>query len=32
MRPDDFVVLETVLENGSYYVPLKGSTEKVTFE
>jgi uncharacterized pyridoxamine 5'-phosphate oxidase family protein len=30
--PDDFVVLETVLENGSYYVPLKGSTEKVTFE
>ena len=28
----DFVVLETVLEDGSYYVPLKGETHKVKFD
>ena len=30
--PKDFVVLETVLEEGSYYVPLKGKTEHIVFE
>lgn len=30
--PEEFVILETVIEDGSYYVPLKGSTEKVKFE
>jgi general stress protein 26 len=27
----EMVVLETVLENGSYYVPMKGKQEKVSF-
>ncbi|RLA39497.1 MAG: hypothetical protein DRR06_19040 [Gammaproteobacteria bacterium] len=31
-KAKEFVVLETVLETGSYYVPLKALTERVTFE